>query len=120
MRHRMKVGAALSVLSLLVVACATGPSHGTHGMDLSENTALLIQRGMSQSEVESLIGDPFRVTKMGDQEQWTYRYVAKRVDGKYVYRPAFPSTDPKKPTRYHGAIFILFNSLGKVGMVRRG
>jgi outer membrane protein assembly factor BamE (lipoprotein component of BamABCDE complex) len=116
----MKRWLALALVAIGLAACGT-TSHGTHGMDLSAETAQMIRPGMTQSEVRSLIGDPYRVTEMADErEMWTYRYFAKKVDGKYVFRPVEPSTDPKKPAYYHGAIFVLFDSKGRVGMVRRG
>ncbi|MEN8150047.1 MAG: hypothetical protein ABFS86_09500 [Planctomycetota bacterium] len=117
----MKIGMTIGIIVLATaVLAACGTSHGTHGMDLSRETTALIRKGMSQSEVHGILGDPYRVTRLGEtREQWTYRYFATKVDGKIVHRPVEPPTDPRKPAHYHGAIFIMFDSEGRVGVVGR-
>lgn len=109
----------LLLLPVLVLAGCQTYSTGTHGDDLSAETASLIRRGMSMSEVGRILGTPTHVTMMNEgRELWTYRYLIRRENRKVTYVPIKP--EDNKRVAQQGAVYVLFLSTGKVGRVDRG
>lgn len=86
--------AALLLAGLLVSACA--------GTPFSFDQAREVKVGMTEPQVEQLMGKPYLVTTRGNQEIWVYSFAnafggAKEVsyvfvDGKVTQVPTIPAS----------------------------
>ena len=59
----------LILLVLMLAACAST------GSAIKWDNARQVKVGMTESQVTKLMGKPFRISGVGEQDRWTWRYV---------------------------------------------
>ncbi len=105
--------AAILILTLTLLAgCA---ATGTHGDNLTPETAKLIRPGDSKSHVREVFGTPTRVSEHREgRETWSYLFTeVETPEGK-----RFPKIAPDSREEPAGTIMILFLGSGEVGYAK--